>query len=36
MEEEFDIYTEEGIESYVDDDVISPDEEGFMLGYLDA
>ena len=36
MEEEFDIYTEEGIENYVDDDSISSAEEGFMLGYLDA
>lgn len=36
MEEEYDIYTEEGIESYADDDSISPAEEGFMLGYLAA
>ncbi len=42
MEEEFeiqeepDIYTEEGIENYVDDDSISASEEGFMLGYLGA
>jgi hypothetical protein len=34
--EELDIYTEEGMESYVDDDCISPIEEGFMQGYLDA
>ena len=35
-EEELDIYTEEGIEEYVDDDSISASEEGFMKGYLDA
>lgn len=35
-EEELDIYTEEGIEEYVDDDSISPSEEGFMQGYLGA
>ena len=33
-EEEFDIYTEEGIDEYVDDDGISPTEQGFMKGYL--
>jgi hypothetical protein len=33
-EEELDIYTEEGIEEYVDDDGISPAEQGFMQGYL--
>lgn len=32
--EELDIYTEEGMESYMDDDGISPSEEGFMVGYL--
>ena len=36
MEEEHDIYTEEGIENYVDDDTITASEQGFMLGYLDA
>ena len=36
MEEELDIYTEEGIENYVDDDSISASEEGFMLGYLNS
>lgn len=36
MEEEFDIYTKEGIESYADDDCISSSEEGFMIGYLGA
>ncbi len=35
-QEELDIYTEEGIEEYVDDDGISASEEGFMKGYLDA
>ena len=35
-EEELDIYTEEGIEEYIDDDSISASEEGFMIGYLDA
>ena len=36
MEEEHDIYTEKGIENYVDDDTINAAEEGFMLGYLGA
>ena len=36
VEEELDIYTEKGIENYVDDDSISASEEGFMLGYLGA
>ena len=35
-EEELDIYTEEGMENYVDDDGISASEEGFMQGYLGA
>ena len=35
-EEELDIYTEEGIDEYVDDDSISPTEQGFMKGYLGA
>lgn len=35
-EEELDIYTEEGIEEYIDDDSISASEEGFMIGYLGA
>jgi len=34
--EEFDIYTEEGMENYIDDDSISASEEGFMKGYLGA
>ena len=36
VQEEPDIYTEEGIETYVDDDSISASEEGFMKGYLGA
>ena len=32
--EELDIYTEEGMENYVDGDGITPSEEGFMVGYL--
>ena len=36
MEEEKDIYTEEGIENYVEEDEISSEEQGFMLGYLAA
>ena len=34
--EELDIYTEEGIDEYMDDDSISPSEQGFMKGYLGA
>ena len=33
-EEELDIYTEEGIEDCADSDGISPEEQGFMQGYL--
>ena len=36
IEEELDIYTEEGIDEYMDDDSISPSEQGFMKGYLGA
>ena len=36
MEEEKDIYTREGIEDYVEEDGISAEEQGFMLGYLSA
>jgi len=36
MEQELDIYTEEGVENYIDDDCISASEEGFMLGYLES
>jgi hypothetical protein len=35
-QEELDIYTKEGIEGFVDDDSISPSEQGFMMGYLGA
>ena len=35
-EEELDIYTEEGIDEYMDDDGVSPSEQGFMKGYLGA
>ena len=35
-EEELDIYTEQGIDEYVDDDSITPSEQGFMKGYLGA
>jgi len=34
--EDNDIYTEEGIENYIDEDEISTVEQGFMLGYLEA
>ena len=34
--DDLDIYTEDGIENFVDDDGISPSEEGFMQGYLGA
>ena len=34
--EEQDIYTEEGVLDYSENDAISPFEEGFMLGYLSA
>lgn len=34
--EELDIYTEEGIENYADDDGITPTEQAFMEGYLGA
>jgi len=33
---ENDIYAEDRLDTYTDDDVISPTEEGFMLGYLSA
>ena len=36
IEEELDIYTEDGIDEYMDDDSISPSEEGFMSGYLNS
>ena len=31
-----DIYTEEGMENYIEGDEISAEEQGFMLGYLEA
>jgi len=34
--DDYDIYTEEGIDDYVDNDGITPSEQGFMSGYLDA
>ena len=34
--DDLDIYTEEGIDEFVDDDSISPTEQGFMKGYLGA
>ena len=34
--DDLDIYTEEGIETFIDDDTISASEEGFMIGYLSA
>lgn len=36
FEKEMDIYTEEGVNCYCEDDEIDSREEGFMLGYLDA
>lgn len=33
---EFDMYTEEGLESYSDDDAINPYEQAFMVGYLEG
>ena len=35
-EASFDIYNIEITEEYLDDDEISPAEEGFMAGYLDS
>jgi len=35
-EDEQDIYSEDGVESYMDDDEIAEREEGFMVGYLGA
>jgi len=34
--DEIDIYTEEGMERYLDEDSITPLEQGFMIGYLGA
>jgi len=36
FEKEMDIYTEEGVDEFFENDEISSREEGFMLGYLDA
>ena len=39
MEEEAkekDIYTREGVENYFENDELSGEEEGFMVGYLGA
>jgi len=36
FEKDLDIYTEEGVVCYCENDEISSMEEGFMVGYLDA
>lgn len=36
FEEELDMYTEEGVSCYCENDEIDSREEGFMLGYLAA
>jgi len=36
FDEGMDIYTEEGVVDYCDNDEIDPREEGFMRGYLEA
>lgn len=36
FEKELDMYTEEGVSYYCEDDEIDAREEGFMLGYLAA
>lgn len=36
FEEELDIYTEEGVSCYCENDEIDSREEGFMMGYLGA
>jgi len=35
-DDDLDVYTEEGIDEFVDDDSISASEQGFMSGYLGA
>ena len=35
-EEYQDIYTEEGAEEFMNDDAISSEEHGFVIGYLQA
>lgn len=34
--DEKDIYTQEGVENYFENDELSNGEEGFMVGYLGA
>ncbi|MFP4656700.1 MAG: hypothetical protein ACLFNK_03940 [Candidatus Woesearchaeota archaeon] len=34
--DELDFYDYESVEHSLDDDVVSPEEEGFMLGYMGA
>lgn len=36
FEKEVDIYTEEGVDNYCENDEIDTKEEGFMIGYLAA
>ena len=36
FDEGMDIYTEEGMERYLEEDSISASEEGFMKGYMGA
>ena len=33
---EEDIYTREGVENFIENDELSGEEEGFMVGYLGA
>ena len=35
-QKEIDIYTEEGAEEFMNDDEISSEEHGFVIGYLQA
>ena len=34
IEEDVDIYNDDGLSTSVEDDAMSPEEEGFMVGYL--
>ena len=36
IEDDLDIYNEEGVSNYAEDDVINAAEAGFMMGYLSA
>ena len=39
MEEEIDpsdIYEEENVENFLEDDELSPEEQGFMKGYMES